>query len=78
MSRQRRTFTAQFKRETARLVLEQDYGHAEAAKSLDMVESTPAPVGEQAPGRANGITLTSKAMTPEQQKSRPSRRASTD
>jgi transposase-like protein len=38
MSRQRRTFTPEFKREAACLVLDQGYGHAEAARSLDIGE----------------------------------------
>jgi transposase-like protein len=39
MSRQRRTFTPEFKREAASLVLEQGYSHADAVQSLGLVES---------------------------------------
>jgi transposase len=39
MSRQRRTFTPEFKREAASLVLDQGYSHADAAHSLGLVES---------------------------------------
>lgn len=62
MSRQRRTFTPQFKHEAASLVLDQGYSCPEAAKFLD--------VGETALRRwveRGGITPTAKALTPEQQ-----------
>ncbi|RMR08456.1 hypothetical protein ALP93_200171 [Pseudomonas syringae pv. helianthi] len=39
MSRQRRTFTPEFKREAASLVLDQGCSHADAAQSLGLVES---------------------------------------
>lgn len=40
MTKQRRTFKSpEFKREAACLVLDQGYSHAEAARSLDLVES---------------------------------------
>jgi len=39
MSRQRRTFTPEFKREATNLVLDQGYSHIEAAQSLGLVES---------------------------------------
>jgi transposase len=39
MTKQRRTFTPEFKREAACLVLDQGYSHAEAARSLGLVES---------------------------------------
>lgn len=39
MSRQRRTFTPEFKREATNLVLDQGYSHIEAAQSLELVES---------------------------------------
>ena len=39
MSRQRRTFTPEFKREAASVVLDQGYSHADAAQSLGLVES---------------------------------------
>jgi len=62
MSRQRRTFTPQFKHEAASLVLDQGYSCPEAAKFLD--------VGETALRRwveRGGITPTAKALTSEQQ-----------
>ena len=39
VGRQRRTFTPEFKREAASLVLDQGYSHADAAHSLGLVES---------------------------------------
>jgi transposase-like protein len=39
MTKQRRTFTPEFKREAASLVLDQGYSHIEAARSLGLVES---------------------------------------
>lgn len=39
MTKQRRTFTQEFKREAACLVLDQGYSLAEAALSLGLVES---------------------------------------
>lgn len=38
MSTQRRTFTPEFKREAASLVLDQGYSHIEAARSLGLVD----------------------------------------
>ena len=38
MTKQRRTFTPEFKREAACLVLDQGYSHAEAARSLGLVD----------------------------------------
>lgn len=39
MGKQRRSFTAEFKREAAALVLDQGYSHAEACRSLDVGET---------------------------------------
>lgn len=39
MTKQRQTFTPEFKREAASLVLDQGYSHIEAARSLGLVES---------------------------------------
>ncbi len=35
MTKQRRTFSAEFKREAAGLVLDQGYSHVEASRSLE-------------------------------------------
>jgi transposase len=39
MTKQRRSFYAEFKREAAGLVLDQGYSHIEACRSLGVVES---------------------------------------
>ena len=39
LTKQRRTFTPEFTREAACLVLDQGYSHTEAARSLGLVES---------------------------------------
>jgi transposase len=39
MSRQRRTFTPEFKPEAASLVLDQGYSHTDAAQSFGLVNS---------------------------------------
>lgn len=66
MSKQRRTFTPEFKREAASLVLDQGYSHIEAARSLGLVESALRSWVNQLQEERNGITPTSKALTPEQ------------
>ncbi|KEZ64689.1 transposase [Pseudomonas amygdali pv. tabaci str. ATCC 11528] len=68
MTRQRRTFSAEFKREAAGLVLYQRYSHTEAARSLGVVESALRRWVSQLQQERNGITPQSKALTPEQQK----------
>lgn len=68
MSRQRRTFTPEFKREAAGLVLDQGYSLTEAARSLDLVESALRRWVNQLQSERDGATPTSKALTPEQQK----------
>ena len=68
MSRQRRTFTPEFKREAAGLVLDQGYSLTEAARSLDLVESALRRWVNQLQSERGGATPTSKALTPEQQK----------
>ncbi|TBU81013.1 IS3 family transposase [Phytopseudomonas dryadis] len=68
MTKQRRTFTPEFKREAACLVLDQGYSHIEAARSLGLVESALRRWVSQLQEERNGITPASKALTPEQQK----------
>ncbi len=68
MSRQRRTFTPEFKREAAGLVLDQGYSLTEAARSLDLVESALRRWVNQLQSERGGATPASKALTPEQQK----------
>ncbi len=68
MTKQRRTFSAEFKREAAGLVLEQGYSHIEASRSLGVVESALRRWVSQLQQERNGVTPQSKALTPEQQK----------
>tara|TARA_R110001599_G_scaffold142157_3_gene322701 strand:- start:152 stop:463 length:312 start_codon:yes stop_codon:yes gene_type:complete len=68
MTKQRRTFSPEFKREAAGLVLDQGYSHIEAARSLGLVESALRRWVKQLQEERSGVTPTSKALTPEQQK----------
>ncbi len=54
MSKQRRTFSAEFKREAAALVLDQGYSHIDACRSLGGGGFGLAPLGEAARGGAPG------------------------
>ncbi|MCQ4279582.1 IS3 family transposase [Pseudomonas stutzeri] len=67
MSKQRRTFSAEFKREAA-LVLDQGYSHIEACRSLGVVDSALRRWVKQLQDERQGVTPKSKALTPEQQK----------
>ena len=66
MSKQRRSFTAEFKRDAAALVLEQGYSHAQACRSLG--ETAMRRWVDQLRLERSGVTPQSKALTPEQQK----------
>ena len=68
MSKQRRTFSAEFKRDAAALVLDQGYSHLEASRSLGVVESVLRRWVRQLSQERHGVTPQSKALTPEQQK----------
>ena len=68
MTKQRRSFSAEFKREAAGLVLDQGYSHIEASRSLGVVESALRRWVNQLQQERNGVTPQSKALTPEQQK----------
>src|SRR3569832_549945 len=68
MSKQRRTFSAEFKRDAAALVLDQGYSHLEASRSLGVVESVLRRWVRQLSQERKGVTPQSKALTPEQQK----------
>jgi transposase len=67
MSRQRHTFTAEFKNEAASLVHDQGYSYIEAARSLRLVESALRRWVSQPQQERGGVTLASKVLTPEQQ-----------
>src|SRR3569832_2390659 len=68
MSKQRRTFSAEFKRDAAALVLDQGYSHLEASRSLGVVESVLRRWVRQLSQERHGVTPQKKAQTPEQQK----------
>ncbi|HBN8564492.1 IS3 family transposase [Pseudomonas aeruginosa] len=68
MSKQRRTFSAEFKREAAALVLDQGYSHIDACRSLGVVDSALRRWVKQLEAERQGVTSKSKALTPEQQK----------
>src|SRR3569833_4732394 len=68
MSKQRRTFSAEFKRDAAALVLEQGNSHLEASRSLGEVESVLRRWVRQLSQERHGVNPQSKALTPEQQK----------
>ncbi|HCL3745347.1 TPA: IS3 family transposase [Pseudomonas aeruginosa] len=68
MSKQRRTFSAEFKREAAALVLDQGYSHIDACRSLEVVDSALRRWVKQLEAERQGVTPKSKALTPEQQK----------
>ena len=67
MSKQRPTFTTEFKREAAALVLDQGYSHTEVCRSLGVVDSALRRWINQLQLERGGITPQSKALTPEQQ-----------
>jgi transposase len=68
LTKQRRTFSAEFKREAADLVLKQDYSYIEASRSLGVGESALRRWVTQVQQERQGVTPQSKALTPEQQK----------
>ncbi|HFX2230591.1 TPA: IS3-like element IS222 family transposase, partial [Pseudomonas aeruginosa] len=63
-----RTFSAEFKREAAALVLDQGYSHIDACRSLGVVDSALRRWVKQLEAERQGVTPKSKALTPEQQK----------
>lgn len=68
MTKQRRIFSVEFKREAADLVLTQHYSYTEACRSLGVGESALRRWVSQLQLERSGVTPQSKAMTPEQQK----------
>ena len=68
MTKQRRTFSSEFKREAADLVLKQNYSFTEASRSLSVGESALRRWVDQRQKERTGVTPQSKALTPEQQK----------
>lgn len=68
MSKQRRTFSPEFKQEAASLVLDQGYSVTEASRSLEVGENALRRWMKQLSEERGGITPKSKALTPEQQR----------
>ena len=68
MTKQRRTFSTEFKRECAALVLEQGYSLMTAARSMGVGDTALRRWVEQLRQERSGITPQSKALTPDQQK----------
>ena len=68
MKRQRRSFSAEFKREAAQLVLDEGYSIAEVSRSLDVGENSMRRWIHQLEEERNGKTPAAKALTPEQQR----------
>lgn len=68
MSKQRRTFSPEFKRSAASLVLDQSYSHVDASRSVGVAESVLRRWVQQLHQERRGITPQSPAMTPEQQR----------
>ncbi len=68
MTKQRPSFSAEFKREAADLVLKQNYSDIEASRSLGIGESALRRWVDQVQKERQGVTPQSKALTPEQQK----------
>ena len=68
MTKQRRVFSAEFKREAADLVFKQNYSFIEASRSLSIGESALRRWVSQLQQERTGVTPQSKALTPDQQK----------
>lgn len=68
MTKQRRTFSAEFKMEAASLVLDDGYSVPAAARSIGVGETALRRWVDQLKIERGGITPTTKALTPEQQK----------
>jgi transposase len=68
MSKERRTFTPEFKHDAAVLVLDRGYSHREACQSLGIGETALRRWVDQLRAERGGVTPQSKALTPEQQK----------
>ncbi|KJJ21062.1 transposase [Pseudomonas aeruginosa] len=77
MSKQRRTFSAEFKREAAALVLDQGYSHIDACRSLGVVDSALRRWVKQLQQERDGVTPKSKALPPNSRRSRSWRLGST-
>lgn len=68
MAKKRRSFSTEFKREAAGLVVNQGYSVSEASRSLGIGETAVRRWVEQLSQERQGVTPKSKALTPEQQR----------
>lgn len=68
MKRQRRSFSPEFKHDSASLVVDQGYSLAEAGRAVDVHENTLRKWVRQLEAERCGSTPKSKALTPEQQR----------
>ena len=68
MSKQRRTFSPEFKQQAACLVLDQGYSHVEASRSIGVGESLIRRWVQQLQLERQGVTPQGKAITPDQQR----------
>jgi len=66
--RKRRSFTTDFKREAANLVIKEDYSVTEACQSLDIGETTLRRWIDQLESECLGVTPKAKAFTDEQRR----------
>jgi len=67
MTTKRRTFSPEFKREAAELVLEQSYSYPQACEAMGVGETALRRWVDQLSSERIGITPKSKALTPDQQ-----------
>lgn len=68
MRKQRRSFTTEFKRDAANLVLKDGYSITEACRAMGVGETALRRWVEQLVEEQNGNTPKGKALTPDQQK----------
>ena len=70
MTRKRRTFSPEFKREAAELVLQQSYSYPQACEAMGVGETALRRWVDQLSAERIGITPKAKALTPDQQQFR--------
>lgn len=68
MTSKRRTFSPEFKRESADLILQQSYSYPQACEALGIGETALRRWVEQLTLERSGITPKAKALTPDQQR----------
>ena len=66
MMNNRRTYSPEYKREAASLILDQNYSYSQACESIDIGETALRRWVNQLRDERGGITPTAKALTPEQ------------